>query len=149
MELSELAFEFFYCFSRFEFALKENGYLKSKVVGAKAEPSWDEFNVKWRGRYDVSEAAEQLLAAPPLRQVIGRNATLEWAAIPLDARTASLDKVTQVLRVVRNNLFHGGKHGARDWDNPERSMALLNLSLVVLDQLAELAVLGPDYERHY
>lgn len=36
-ELRTLAFEFFYWFSRFEFALKECGYLKDRTVGAKAE----------------------------------------------------------------------------------------------------------------
>lgn len=38
-ELKSVSFEFFYWFSRFEFVLKENGFLKSEAPGAKAEPS--------------------------------------------------------------------------------------------------------------
>jgi hypothetical protein len=56
-ELSRLAFEFFFRFSRFEFALKENGYLQCTTVGAKAEPGWGAFSNKWRDKYEVSEEA--------------------------------------------------------------------------------------------
>ena len=41
--LREIAFDFFYWVWRFEFALKEHGYLKSRKEGAAAEPGWDEF----------------------------------------------------------------------------------------------------------
>jgi hypothetical protein len=148
-ELSDLAFQFFYSFSRFEFSLKENGYLRSRVTGDNAEPGWDSFNVQWRAVYEMSEDATLLLAAPPLRQVVGINATLEWVPISITEGAPKLDKVTQILRVVRNNLFHGGKHGAKDWDSPERSVKLLNHSLAVLGELAALAKFGADYERHY
>ena len=38
-DLKRLAFDFFYWFSHFEFALKEARYLKSTEEGAKAEVS--------------------------------------------------------------------------------------------------------------
>ncbi|PLK48298.1 hypothetical protein [Uliginosibacterium sp. TH139] len=48
-ELTALAFDFFYWFSRFEFALKENKYLKNHAEGATALPGWDEFVEKHIG----------------------------------------------------------------------------------------------------
>lgn len=33
-ELTQLAFDYFYWFSRFEFCLKENGFLRNKEPGA-------------------------------------------------------------------------------------------------------------------
>ena len=44
--LSDCAFDFFFWFSRFEFALKESGYLKSRERGATAEPGCDKFVAK-------------------------------------------------------------------------------------------------------
>lgn len=41
IELKDATFEYFFWFSRFEFALKENRYLKDHAQGAKAEPSWE------------------------------------------------------------------------------------------------------------
>ena len=42
-DLQELAFLFFYKYSRFGFALKENGYLRDRNPGSSAIPGWREF----------------------------------------------------------------------------------------------------------
>ncbi|MEM5299898.1 hypothetical protein VSR82_37215 [Burkholderia sp. JPY481] len=148
-ELSRLAFEFFFRFSRFEFALKENHYLQCTTVGAKAEPGWGAFSEKWRDNYEVSEEARRLLDDPPMRQVVGRGQELEWKPVTFAPKSADLDKVSQLLRVVRNNLFHGGKHGARDWDDQQRTESLLRSSLAILQQLVDLSGLAQDYEGFY
>jgi len=57
--------------------------------------------------------------------------------------------VVTLLKTVRNNLFHGGKHGDDGWDDPERILTLLELSIRVLDELADLADFGADYTRYY
>ena len=54
-----------------------------------------------------------------------------------------------MLNTVRNNLFHGGKHGDMDMDNIERNIQLLYVSKLVLDQLAEFAGFDADYTRYY
>jgi len=77
-ELKRLAFDFFYWFSRFEFALKEGGFLKSQEVGAKAEADWDGFIRKYRDDYQLTPAAQALIDAKPQRQIVG--------AIELDFR---------------------------------------------------------------
>src|SRR5687767_9507834 len=69
-DLEKLAFEFFYWFLRFEFALKENGYLKNDRPGSKAEPSWDKFTKKFENDYVASPAAVALIAAKPQQQVV-------------------------------------------------------------------------------
>jgi hypothetical protein len=50
-DLKRLAFNFFYWFSRFEFALKEARCLKSADEGAKAEVGWDLFIEKHWNAY--------------------------------------------------------------------------------------------------
>ena len=47
VDLKKLAFDFFYWFSRFEFALKENGYLKNNITGENVGPGWGAFVEKF------------------------------------------------------------------------------------------------------
>lgn len=148
-ELSLLAFEFFYWFSRFEFCLKENNYLKSKEPGAPAEPGWDEFMEAYRLVYQASEEAKELLAAPPERQIVIADGRLDWRPVGVADCKSDLCKVIRLVKTVRNNLFHGGKHGAAGWDNPARTQSLLLASKIVLGQFAVLAEFHNDYERLY
>ncbi|NIF53318.1 hypothetical protein [Burkholderia sp. Ax-1724] len=147
--LSSIAFEFFYWFSRFEFALKENGYLKSHQAGANAEPGWDAFERRWRAEYTLSNAAESLLQLAPSRQVVSEHGELRWAVVETSRSPSDLAKIIRLLKVVRNNLFHGGKHGSEDWDNQERTELLLESGLSILMELAKLSGIEADYERYY
>jgi hypothetical protein len=58
---------------------------------------------------------------------------------------SQLDRVTLLLKTVRNNLFHGGKHGSAYWDDPERIRLLLPLCITVLGELAEFGGMQADY----
>lgn len=147
--LSNLAFDFFYWFSRFEFALKENGYLKSHVPGVKAEPGWQDFVDRWATQYKISTEAAHLLSSPPERQVVGAGDNLDWKPVGLTDCKSDLAKVVRLIATVRNNLFHGGKHSAAGWDDPERTKKLLIDSKEVLVHLAQLASIEADYTRHY
>jgi hypothetical protein len=148
-KLSSLAFDFFYWFSRFEFALKENGYLKSHKPGEKAEPGWQEFSDKWASQYAVSTEAALLLAKPPERQIVVACDELDWKPVGLSDCKSDLAKVIRLVTTVRNNLFHGGKHGGADWDDPARTEELLVAGKAVLGQLAKLASLEADYTQYY
>ena len=53
------------------------------------------------------------------------------------------------MKTIRNNLFHGGKHGNAGWDSPKRARQLLNDGKAILDQLADLAGFQGDYLRYY
>lgn len=148
--LREVAFDFFYYFSRFEFALKENGYLKSQIVGEKAEADWDAFCIRWREVYSLSGEAIVLLRERPARQIVGNDNTLAWKPVGLDDCKSELEKVVRLLRTIRNNLFHGGKHGHADWHDAKRNHLLLTSGRRVLDQIAELAsTLQADYFSRY
>jgi hypothetical protein len=148
-DLSVLAFDFFYWFSRFEFALKENGYLKCNNVGARAEPGWDAFVERWHAEYTASAEAAALQDAKPETQIVGPNGELAWRPVRLDDCNSELAKVVRHLKTVRNNLFHGGKHGGAGWDDPKRTKLLIFLGKAVLDQLAQLAWLEADYTQYY
>lgn len=148
-DLSALAFDFFYWFSRFEFALKEHKYLKSHTAGANADPGWGEFVKKWEGKYSTSAEAIALMTAKPEQQIVAANHDLEWKTVDLTACKSDLARVVRLLKTVRNNLFHGGKHGGAGWDDPKRTEMLLSYGRAVLDQLASLASLDADYTQYY
>lgn len=148
-ELSSVAFDFFYWFSRFEFCLKDNGFLKHDEPGANAEPGWNKFVEKLAVSYQLSPDAKDLLAEPPERQIVLANGELGWRSVGIADCRSDLAKVARLVKVVRNNLFHGGKHGAAGWDNPTRAQSLLSSSKAVLGQLAILGEFQGDYERLY
>lgn len=147
--LQDAAFDFLFGFSRFEYCLKEKQFLKSTDAGKKAEPNWDKFVKKHRNGYAPGPGARALIAAKPRQQVVAANAGLAWKELQFEANEFELQKVTLLLRLVRNNLFHGGKHGDTHWDNPERTVQLLQQGQIVLDELVELGGFGNDYRRSY
>jgi hypothetical protein len=57
-DLRPLIFDFFFWFSRFECALKENGRLQFKNVGACACPDWSGFIAAYSSDYTPSEGSE-------------------------------------------------------------------------------------------
>lgn len=148
-ELKELAFDFFYWFSRFEFSLKENKFLKYERVGVSAEPGWDRFIERYSELFKHTEQTQLLLILDPKRQSIGVGSCVEWSKVDLNNCPSELCKVVRLLKTVRNNLFHGGKHSAEGWDEPDRTKQLLSNGKMILDQLIEMAGFEADYTRYY
>lgn len=148
-DLSAHAFEFFYCFSRFEFSLKENEYLKCEKPGSNAEPGWKKYTLAWQGTYTPSKEANELLQLAPQKQVVLQGKALDWQVLDLTSCKSQLEAVVLCLKTARNNLFHGGKHGSKGWDDPQRTQALLLRGIAVLGQLAELSNFEADYKRFY
>lgn len=147
-DLKRFAFDFFYWFSRFEFALKEARFLKSKEVGAKAEADWDAFIAQYSGDYQLTAAAQALIDAKPQRQIVGAS-ELDFRDVGFNPDASDLERVVRLANTVRNNLFHGGKHGSDYWDQPARMQTLLSTTINVLGELAEMAGLQSEYERYY
>lgn len=147
-DLKQLAFDFFYWFSRFEFALKEARCLKSRDVGAKAEVSWNLFIAKYRDIYHLTPAGQALIDTKPQRQIVGADG-LEFRDVGFNVGASDLERVVRLADTVRNNLFHGGKHGSDYWDEPNRMRDLLTITIEALDDLAAQAGLRGDYERYY
>jgi hypothetical protein len=147
-ELRDLAFDFFYWFSRFEFALKAAPYLEDDKVGARAMPGWEKFFADWQDRYTLTPAGQKLIDAKPQRQVVGQNG-LDFAEVRFDDKPSDLVKVIRLAKTVRNNLFHGGKHGSAYWDDPDRMRALIPITKAAVDDIAQQTGLGADYSRYY
>ena len=148
-QLSLLASEFLYKFSRFEFALKENNYLRNRKPGTPALPGWKEFATANRDAYQITPEAEALMRADPMYQVVADNGILEWRPVNLRRWPGELGKVVRLAQTVRNNLFHGGKHDSGGWDDPDRTALLLRLAMSALDQIAEQTGLDADYLCQY
>lgn len=147
-DLRSLIFDFFFWFSRFESALKENNWLQSKKAGATALADWKGFAEAYRGDYVVSESGARLIAANPQKQIVGETG-LTFTDVVFEDDASQLDRAILLLKTVRNNLFHGGKSGSRYWDDPERMQLLLPLCITVLNELAEFGGLQADYTGYY
>jgi hypothetical protein len=148
-DVKDLAFSFFYRFARFEFALKDNGKVKASGFHKIAEPDWNAFVKEFHGMYLPSEAAKELLDSPPDVQRYKNGNTWEWEPLILNAVDSDLSRTVLVVKTVRNNLFHGGKHHAKGWDEPDRVRFLLSRGIEVLDSFARLAGYEADYWRVY
>src|SRR5690606_34931425 len=93
-DLKELAFNFFYWFSRFEFALKECRYLKSTAQGSKTEENWRQFIEKHQDAYQLTPAAKALIEANPQRQIVGRH-ELTFRDVGFNPNASDLERVVR------------------------------------------------------
>ena len=135
---TELVYQFFACFSRFECALKRSGFLKvSKTNGA--EPHWNKYAKSLHGRFknvagqDFKDAVAFLLDEPPQRQVVdvvNGEKTLTWAKTSVKRKDEK--NVLSLVSVVRNNLFHGGKYSTGLLEEPARNEDLLKATITIL-----------------
>lgn len=125
----EVVCEFFAVFSRFEFTLKESGFIRTSR--GYAEPAWKDFSAALAKSFQSpvgsaqAKAIEFLVNEPPMVQV----SKDDWKYKSLYGETPieqALDAVTRV----RNNLFHGGKHTPHS--PPGRDEQLVRSSLAVL-----------------
>lgn len=137
------AIRLFACMARFEFALKESGYVAGDE-GKRVSPDWARFeadamrsNVLERLR--ASDVATMLLDSPPRRQIRSGDGFV-WGD-PLQIQNAR--QLCAAVRQVRNNLFHGGKSGAdpRDDELCEGAVGAL-LALLEVEPRVRHAFLG-------
>lgn len=147
-ELKELTFSFFYKFSRFEFSLKENGFGKADRKKI-ASPDWKSFREKYENVYRLSDEATELLECPPKMQIM-ENSTLKFITESHEENDSDLRKIIRSVQRIRNNLFHGGKHGCGTEGEVQRNKYLLDKGSIILDQLAELDCgINFDYPGEY
>jgi hypothetical protein len=151
----DLLLRFFLTFAAFEYALKATGLLKRHPEDPAdlppAEPDWDRFAVSLRGRFDATRAAElreasqYLLDHAPNKQVLlGGVPTWQTPTRAVDVN--DVDFLLRMIRCVRNNLFHGGKHNIGEHESTERTERLLRASLTVL---ATCLALSPEQHEAY
>jgi hypothetical protein len=121
--------EFFAVFSRFEFVMKENGFVQRGQD--RAHPDWDRFaretasSLRIAPGSDAAAAVEYLSGDPPLVQM--RN--LSWQMAPLEGQTR-VEQALHAVRRVRNNLFHGGKHTPHSPPGRDEKLVQCSRSLI-------------------
>jgi hypothetical protein len=137
-------------FSRFEYSLKRTlGYALVRNNGVEAD--WNKFAKDHSAAFDTKrtpqlhEAVEYLLSQPPLKQILN-DGTLDWKHTQAQ-RVSLLQRLTESVRRVRNNLFHGGKFPNVDVQDPGRNETLIKSCIAVLEEC--LLLNGDVYERFH
>ena len=141
----DLLLQFFLVFSRFEYALKNSGFVQAgrsrqtAPSAPSAEPNWNAFahsiaNLFTKGHNtDLNQACEYFLINPPMRQVL-INGNVMWDTTEPDLSLGETERLLLLVRRVRNNLFHGGKFSNEAFEDTDRQERLLKGSLLVLKE---------------
>lgn len=130
--------EFFIFFSRFEYALKEAGFVRPGRSNV-AEPNWKAFANRMDALFqkdsdpDIASAIQYLEEKPPQRQVF-LDHKLVWQDQNRDATYSKTEWLSVLIRAVRNNLFHGAKTAY----DPARDLPLIANSLKILKHWVSL-----------
>jgi hypothetical protein len=132
-----LLLQFFLTFSRFEFALK-NARFRREAWHGDVEPDWNRFineiadnNFNINQNNKLQEACEYILDDPPKRQVLF-NGDLAWETQLLGEDETETTFLLKMVKSIRNNLFHGGKHNIGLHEDSLRIEKLLESSLEIL-----------------
>jgi hypothetical protein len=132
-----LAWEFFVFFSRFEYALKRHERYLMPGVG-NAEPNWDRFASDYNAEFSpdttptLAAAIQYYLDKPPMKQ-LRADGKMKWSdPITLQHNGPLLVWLLLAVRVVRNNLFHGGKFPLIAISDPSRDRELLANAITIL-----------------
>jgi hypothetical protein len=143
-----IVFHFFSLFSRFEYALKRGGFLRH---GKTAKPNWEAYSKTLLGSFSkvndegFKKACDYLKDLPPRRQVVVQH-RMDWEDTIQESGEFMERYLLRLVRIVRNNLFHGGKYpySFGPTRTADRNRRLLEASVVILKQCLSLS---PDLER--
>ena len=139
-EERERAFRFFALFSRFEFALKNAGFLKSDRNDV-AHADWNCFAKKHARQLEKDPvfmgARKNLLRHPPKQQRV-KDGRVRWEKNPKRNHETDAVHLIRVVRDVRNNLFHGGKSPDGPKKETARNPMLLDAAMTILERCLEL-----------
>lgn len=141
---NDMILEFLKVFSRAEYALKNVKEFSNFQAGesVKAEANWDKFankidekfNLKMKNDSTLKNARKYLWENPPKKQMIDSCGTLIYETFNINDAQRKTQQLLLMVRGVRNNLFHGGKHTPIEGDgiNQERNKCLIKYSIVVI-----------------
>lgn len=127
----DLCSDFLILYSRFEYALKECGFLQNgNRVLASIENYAESINEIFRPEPEskLEKAVDFIIEYPPKTQIKIRT-NLIWQDNPKEGN--SIQVLPEYLRRVRNNLLHGGKFygrietGSRNWNLVLNSMIII------------------------
>jgi len=143
---SELVLQFFVTFSRFEYALKRAGFVRSDGYN-NASADWQRFARK-KGNallddipdMEFTDAKSFLLREPPQKQVVtATDRSLRWQANTKRREEGDAEYLLRLVKDVRNNLFHGGKYPYEAVSGQAlRNSTLLQACLAILEKCLSL-----------
>ncbi|HEV2695986.1 MAG TPA: hypothetical protein VG347_24070 [Verrucomicrobiae bacterium] len=147
-EQRALLFRFFLVFARFEYALKRAGFANSS--GSKVSANWDAFASKYNAAFDPTNSPELKQAYayfkehPPRKQIM-KAGVLDWSEPNVLGQGPVLIWLLGSVRIVRNNLFHGGKFPVAPIEEPARNPLLLYHALAIIDACLPLDMTVNEY----
>jgi len=136
-----LLLSFFLIFSRFEYALKRSSYCivnnsDYKILRA----DWCKFGKyvkeafsKRVPKHKELEGAILYFETRPPKEQIKKNNQIAWKAIIV--RRDDIQTIIKAVKIVRNNLFHGGKYPSGPVEDPSRNDELIRHSITILKHL--------------
>jgi len=133
-DLDNLAFRFFKLFAQYESTLKERDFFR--VNGGRIVVDWNRFATHVVGTTfkkdlnDLRLSADYILQNPPMKQAVNADGKIIWE--PVSNVDQSVQALFGHICRTRNNLFHGAKFNGT-WFSPERSEALIQHSLAILE----------------
>jgi len=133
MTVMQVACDYFLLLSKLEYALKNGAYITNNRDAAK--PDWDRFIafVNPKIEIDVNDAdIRAFLDSPPKRQLF-KDGVISWSN-PGKIADHDKERMLQACLTIRNNLFHGGKHGD---GNTGRNMVLISAATKILSAAIE------------
>ena len=122
--------EFFFLFSRMEYALKRAGYHHRTKYQAK----WDDFiKETGDGTKEYKDAKEFILATKLKKQTINGNREVVWEELTIEVQNDN-KSLNDCIQVIRNNLFHGGKYMDGPVADYSRNQTLIKNAITVLNE---------------
>ena len=147
IENSRETIDFIFYFSRFECALKNEGYLANKEH---AEANWEDFFCRNTNEIEnifekesLAESINYLNDSPPKKQIRKARANTSPPEYTVDWETTirptpKTEAVKDSIKRIRNNLFHGGKFPTGPADEPSRDKKLISSALKILQELSKM-----------
>jgi hypothetical protein len=137
----KMLLEFLVLYSRFEFSLKQAGYLQATK---NAKSDWTGFISKIKAEFDENKskklrnAVKYLLDHPAKKQVVTDEKLDFVVCDSTKSNHPEINRIYNCIRITRNNLFHGGKYPSGSVDIVERDTKLLTSSIIVLEEFLKL-----------
>jgi hypothetical protein len=87
---------------------------------------------------ELRRACQYLLHNPPKKQVLSNN-FITWRESVKGHNESDVRFLLRMVKCIRNNLFHGGKHDTGNNIDTKRTELLLLSGLIILDELLRVS----------
>lgn len=125
----DIVFGYMVVYSRFEYSLKRSGYVRRD--GNSVSANWERYikdierTFGTESSTQVKEAIDYLLNHPPQSQVLSDQQQLTFQSHSSTLNGSIPLRLYHCARIVRNNLFHGGKYPSNPVSDVARDRMLL------------------------